>query len=82
MFEWLSPALIMVAGAALIGLVRGHWRSLVVLATPLVALWAIWQVPDGVVATVTFLDYPIEPIEGSPLRRLFATIFRYSTDDA
>ena len=75
MFDVLPPALIMVAGALLIGLSRGHWRALFVLGTPLLALWAIWQIPDGVVATVTFLDYPIEPIEGSPLRRLFATIF-------
>ena len=75
MFDVLPPALVMVAGALLIGFVRGHWRTLFVLGTPLLALWAIWQIPDGVVATVTFLDYPIEPIEGSPLRRLFATIF-------
>ncbi len=75
MFEMLPPALIMVAGAILIGLLRGHWRSVLVLGTPLLTLWAIWQIPDGVVATVNFLDYPIEPIEGSPLRRLFATIF-------
>ncbi len=75
MFDVLPPALVMLAGAILIGLARGHWRALLVLGTPLVALWAVWQIPDGVVATVTFLDYPIEPIEGSPLRRLFATIF-------
>ncbi len=75
MFDVWPPALIMVAGAILIGIVRGHWRTLIVLGAPLLALWAIWQIPDGVVATVTFLEYPIEPIEGSPLRRLFATIF-------
>ena len=75
MFELLPPPLIMVAGAMLIGITRGHWRSVIVLGTPLLTLWAIWQIPDGVVATVDFLDYPIEPIEGSPLRRLFATIF-------
>ncbi len=75
MFELLPPALVMVAGAILIGLLRGHWRSVFVLGTPLLTLWAIWQIPDGVVATVNFLDYSIEPIEGSPLRRLFATIF-------
>jgi multicomponent Na+:H+ antiporter subunit D len=75
MFDVLPPALVMVLGAALIGLARGHWRTLLVLGTPLVALWAVWQIPDGVVSTVVFLDYPIEPIEGSPLRRLFATIF-------
>ncbi|MGB5689819.1 MAG: Na(+)/H(+) antiporter subunit D [Woeseiaceae bacterium] len=75
MFDVWPPALIMVACAILIGFVRGHWRTVLVLGAPLLTLWAIWQIPDGVVATVTFLEYPIEPIEGSPLRRLFATIF-------
>ena len=65
----------MLGGAVLIGLTRGHLRNLFVLGTPLVTLWAVWQIPDGIVATVTFLDYLIEPIEGSPVRRLFATIF-------
>jgi len=75
MFEFLPPALIMLLGAVLIGPSRGMWRTAVVLMTPLLTLWAIWQVPDGVVATVNFLQYTIEPIEGSPVRRLFATIF-------
>ena len=54
---------------------RGHWRTAVILIAPLATLWAVWQVPDGVVSTVRFLDYAIEPVEGSALRRLFATIF-------
>ena len=45
------------------------------LVTPLLTLAAVWQVPDGVVLTLQVLQYPIEPIEGSPVRRLFATIF-------
>lgn len=75
MIESLPPALILLAAALLIAPLRGHWRTAVILAAPLATLWAIWQVPDGVVATITFLDYQIEPLEGSPLRRLFATIF-------
>ena len=76
MSELLSPALILVAGAALTALLRGQARNAVVLAAPLVTLWAIWQVPDGVAATITFLEnYELQPVEGSPLRRLFATIF-------
>ena len=75
MFDVLPPALIMLAGAVLIGLTRGHWRNLFVLGRRCMTLWAIWQIPDGVVATVTFLGYLIEPIEGSPVRSLFATIF-------
>jgi multicomponent Na+:H+ antiporter subunit D len=75
MTEFLPPALILVAAALLIGPLRGHARSAVVLLAPLATLWAVWQVPDGVVTTVSFLDYQIEPVEGSALRRLFATIF-------
>src|SRR5210317_1142195 len=75
MFDVLPPALIMLGGAVLIGLTRGHLRNLFVLGTPLITLWAVWQIPDGIVATVSFLDYLIEPIEGSPVRRLFDTIF-------
>ena len=75
MTEYLSPALILLASALLTGLFRGHLRSALILVAPLATLWAIWQIPDGVVATASFLEYQIEPVEGSPLRRLFATIF-------
>jgi multicomponent Na+:H+ antiporter subunit D len=75
MTELLPPALILLAGALLTLFTRGHLRTAVILAAPLATLWAIWQVPDGVVATYTFIDYQVEPVEGSALRRLFATIF-------
>ena len=75
MTDFLPPALILLLGALLIGPARGVWRTAVVLVTPLLTLYAVWQVPDGVVTTVSFLGYPIEPVEGSPVRRLFATIF-------
>ena len=73
--ELMSPALILVLAALAIGPARGHLRTLVVLAAPLLTLWAIWQVPDGVQGTIRFLSYQIEPVEGSSLRRLFATVF-------
>lgn len=74
-YEMLSPALILLIAAALVGLVKGHARTAVILIAPLITLWAIWQVPDGVQGTVKFLSYHVEPVEGSPLRRLFATVF-------
>ena len=74
-FEILSPALILLIAAGLIGLFKGHARTFVILFAPLITLWAIWQVPDGVQGTVEFLSYDIEPVEGSALRRLFATVF-------
>ena len=75
MFELIPPAIFMIAGALLIGPARGHLRTAVVLLAPLVTLWFIWQVPNGVAYDIAFLDYRIEPLEGSPVRRLFATIF-------
>ncbi len=75
MFEFVPPALILLFAALLIGPTRGVVRSAIVLLAPLVTLWAVWQVPDGVVFDVGFLDYRIEPLEGSPVRRLFAAIF-------
>ncbi len=69
------PALILLAGAILTGVTRGIARAGVLLLAPLIALWAVWQVPDGVAVTASFLGYDLEPLEGSPLRRLFATIF-------
>ncbi|RBP51238.1 Na(+)/H(+) antiporter subunit D [Arenicella xantha] len=75
MIDFLPPALFLLAGALLTPLTRGHLRTAVILAAPLATLWAIWLVPDGVVSTFTFIDYQIEPVEGSAVRRLFATIF-------
>jgi multicomponent Na+:H+ antiporter subunit D len=74
-FEVFSPAFVLLIAAVLIGLVKGHARTAVVLIAPIITLWAIWQIPDGVQTTVKFLSYNIEPVEGSPLRRLFATVF-------
>ena len=75
MFDLIPPAVFMIVAALLIGPARGHLRSAIVLAAPLVTLWFIWQVPNGVAYDVAFLDYRIEPLEGSEVRRLFATIF-------
>jgi multicomponent Na+:H+ antiporter subunit D len=75
MFELIPPAVFMIVAALLIGPARGHLRTAIVLAAPLATLWFVWQVPDGVAYTVPFLDYQIQPLEGSALRRLFATIF-------
>ncbi|WP_193371498.1 Na(+)/H(+) antiporter subunit D [Pelagibius marinus] len=75
MIEGLPPALILFAGALLIGLTRSHLRTAVILVAPLLTLWAVWQVPDGTVATLPFLSYELTPIVGSSLRRLFATVF-------
>jgi multicomponent Na+:H+ antiporter subunit D len=75
MLEFVPPGILLILAAILIAATRGRAQAAVVLLAPLLTLWAIWQVPDGVVFTVEFLDYQVQPIEGSPLRRLFGTVF-------
>ncbi len=75
MIDWLPPGLILLAAALLVALTRGWLRNAVLLGAPLLTLWVIWQLPDGISLTAPFLKYTIELIEVSPVRRLFATIF-------
>lgn len=69
------PGLVLIAGGMLLPLFRGSLRSAWLLLVPLVALWAVWQVPDGPVLRSTFLGYEIVPLHGDKLARLFATVF-------
>jgi len=71
----MHPSLALLAGAALALVMRGHARSLTILAAPLLTLWLVWQVPEGPVWQVQFLDLLLRPLEGDRLGRLFATIF-------
>ena len=76
MFEFvMPPAVIMIIGALLVAVSRPALRPLIALATPLITLYAIWQIPDGVQLTAMFLGYEVQVVESSPLRRLFATVF-------
>ena len=69
------PALILFAGAFLLPFLKGAPRHVVALAAPLLTLWAVWQVPDGNVVTLPFMEYVLTPVEGDRLSRLFGTIF-------
>ncbi|MBT3359944.1 MAG: Na(+)/H(+) antiporter subunit D [Rhodospirillales bacterium] len=71
----IPPGLILMLGAVLVPLCSGTVRSMVVLGIPLVALWAVWMLPDGVSLTVPFLVYELQVVEADALSRLFGTIF-------
>lgn len=76
MFEIIiPPALILLIGAFLVAVVQPALRPVIALAAPLATLYAIWQVPDGILLSATFLGYEVQLIEGGPLRRMFATVF-------
>ncbi|MER2516136.1 MAG: Na(+)/H(+) antiporter subunit D [Candidatus Accumulibacter phosphatis] len=69
------PALILVLGALILPWLPRSTRQAAVIGLPLAALWAVWQVPDGAVWQLQFLDYTLTPLAGDKLTRLFATIF-------
>lgn len=71
----LHPGLVLILGALLLPLLRGALRSSAVVALPLVALFFVWQLPDGQAWQTQFLDYTLTPLQGDSLSRLFATIF-------
>jgi multicomponent Na+:H+ antiporter subunit D len=71
----LHPALLLIAGAFLIPLLQGAVRSLVILAVPALALFALALLPEGTLWKVTWLDYTLEPLAVDKLSRLFAAIF-------
>ena len=69
------PGLILMLGIFLVPVCRGYARSLVILGLPLVSMWAVWAVPDGVSLTLPFLGYELQVVEADALSRLFGTIF-------
>jgi len=69
------PALVLVAGALLLPWLRGAVRASAIVAIPLLALYLVWQVPDGVAWQARFLEHTVIPLQGDKLSRLFATVF-------
>ncbi|MGF1605321.1 MAG: Na(+)/H(+) antiporter subunit D [Rhodothalassiaceae bacterium] len=73
--EFIPPAVWLFVGAVLVAVTRGPLRGGLGILFPLIALWASWQVEDAVMVSVFYLDQGLELVQGSPVRRLFATIF-------
>jgi multicomponent Na+:H+ antiporter subunit D len=71
----LPPALSLIAAGLLLPLLSGRGRAVMLLLAPLLALWLIWQVPDGPAFSLPFLGYDLAVVSGSKLSRLFGTIF-------
>jgi multicomponent Na+:H+ antiporter subunit D len=69
------PALVLIVAGLLLPMTRGAWRTGMLLAAPVIALWAVWQVPEGAAIQMPYLQYHLSPVEGSKLARLFGTVF-------
>jgi len=71
----LLPAVWLMTGALLSAVLTGRAREGVILLAPLLALWAVWQLPDGNLWSISYLGMTLEPLYADSLRRLFATVF-------
>ncbi|MCZ6509584.1 MAG: Na(+)/H(+) antiporter subunit D [Alphaproteobacteria bacterium] len=69
------PGLILIVAGFLIAGTRGRVQDAVIVLAPLLTLWWVWQVPDGVQLTAPLLGYELEIVKGTTIGRLFATIF-------
>ncbi|MGE0036960.1 MAG: Na(+)/H(+) antiporter subunit D [Xanthobacteraceae bacterium] len=71
----IPPGVVLILGGLLLPLLSVRLRQLLLLLLPLVTLYLVWQVPDGLSLEAPFLGYTLELVKGDALSRLFATIF-------
>lgn len=71
----LPPAVALILGGLLLPFLRSWLRAAVLLLVPLITLYLVWQVPDGVALKASFLAYELVPVKGDALSRLFASVF-------
>ena len=69
------PGVLLVLGGLVLPFVAPKIRATIVLILPLIVLWCVWQIGDGVQLTLPFLDYELAVVKGDALSRLFATVF-------
>ncbi|MBU2469608.1 MAG: Na(+)/H(+) antiporter subunit D [Proteobacteria bacterium] len=75
MISGLPPALLFLAGAALVPLLPQRFKQAFMLALPLFALYLLWNTPLGTYWSFSFLDYQIVLMKLDRLSRVFAYIF-------
>ena len=72
----LPTAFIFIAAALTLGVLpKGHIRSIILLITPILAAWQIWNLPMGIFAQVEFVGHTLEMMRVDKLSRIFGLIF-------
>ena len=72
----LPTAFIFIAAALTLGVLpKGHTRSIILLITPILAAWQIWNLPMGIFAQVEFVGHTLDMMRVDKLSRIFGLIF-------
>jgi multicomponent Na+:H+ antiporter subunit D len=69
------PGVILILAGLILPLVTDRIRKLLILATPLLTLLAVWSLPDGVSLSISYLGMELEPVKADALSRMFGTVF-------
>lgn len=73
------PGLVLILGAFLLPIISQKFRPILTLGLPVVALYLIWNLPNGVFATIPLFDYQLSLVRSDALSRIFATVFSIMT---
>jgi len=71
----LPPFVPFFIGALLALITRGHLRSAIMIAVPILSGIHLWLLPEGIYWQFTFLDYELTPFRADRLSLLFGYIF-------
>ena len=69
------PGVLLIFGGLVLPFVSSGVRKTIILLLPLLVLWSVWQISDGIQLSLSFLEYELAIVEGDTLSRLFATVF-------
>jgi len=73
------PGLLLILGAFLLPIISQKFRPILTLGLPIVTLYLIWTLPNGVFSTFPLFDYQLAFVRSDSLSRLFATVFSIMT---
>ena len=73
MISILPTAFIFIAAALVLGLLpKGNVRGVILLITPILAAWQIWNLPVGIFAQVEFVGHTLDMMRVDKLSRFLA----------
>ena len=76
MISILPTAFIFIAAALMLGLLpKGHIRGVILLITPILAAWQVWNLPVGIYMQVEFVGQALDMMRVDKLSRIFGLIF-------
>ena len=75
----IPPFLPFFIGALIAAFTRGHLRSAILVAVPVISALHLWTVPEGIHLQFAFLDYQLAPYRVDKLSLMFGYVFHIAS---